>query len=59
MRHAGQVLRDPAQRLPSHGLQLEVDGQPWNKQAPAPKLPADVVEHTAATYREALQRLTQ
>ena len=38
--------------------QAQVGGQPWNKQAPAPTLPADVVEHTAATYREALQRLT-
>ncbi len=35
-----------------------IDGQPWNKQAPAPALPAEVVAHTAATYREALQRLT-
>lgn len=38
--------------------QALVAGQPWNKQAPAPKLPAEVIEHTAATYREALQRLT-
>ncbi|MBL8303121.1 MAG: phosphoribosylaminoimidazolesuccinocarboxamide synthase, partial [Ideonella sp.] len=37
--------------------QAEVDGQPWNKKAPAPRLPADVVEATAAKYREALQRL--
>jgi phosphoribosylaminoimidazole-succinocarboxamide synthase len=36
----------------------QVDGKPWNKQAPAPKLPADVIEKTAAKYREALQRLT-
>jgi phosphoribosylaminoimidazole-succinocarboxamide synthase len=36
----------------------QVDGQPWNKTAPAPALPADVVEKTAAKYREALQRLT-
>ncbi|MEI7464532.1 MAG: phosphoribosylaminoimidazolesuccinocarboxamide synthase, partial [Burkholderiales bacterium] len=39
--------------------QAVVDGAPWNKQAPAPALPASVVEHTAATYREALQRLTR
>jgi phosphoribosylaminoimidazole-succinocarboxamide synthase len=39
--------------------QAVVDGKPWNKQAPAPALPASVVEHTAATYREALQRLTR
>ena len=36
----------------------QVDGQPWNKQAPAPALPADVVQKTADKYREALQRLT-
>jgi phosphoribosylaminoimidazole-succinocarboxamide synthase len=30
----------------------------WNKTAPAPKLPADVIEKTGAKYREALQRLT-
>jgi phosphoribosylaminoimidazole-succinocarboxamide synthase len=35
-----------------------VDGEPWNKQAPAPKLPQNVIENTAAKYREALQRLT-
>jgi phosphoribosylaminoimidazole-succinocarboxamide synthase len=36
----------------------QVDGQPWNKKAPAPALPAQVVARTAAKYREALQRLT-
>jgi phosphoribosylaminoimidazole-succinocarboxamide synthase len=30
----------------------------WNKQAPAPKLPAEIAEKTAAKYREALTRLT-
>jgi phosphoribosylaminoimidazole-succinocarboxamide synthase len=30
----------------------------WNKQAPAPALPADVVERTGAKYLEAFQRLT-
>jgi len=30
----------------------------WNKQAPAPKLPLDIAEKTAAKYREALTRLT-
>jgi phosphoribosylaminoimidazole-succinocarboxamide synthase len=34
-----------------------VDGQPWNKRAPAPALPAEVVQKTAAKYREALTRL--
>ncbi|WP_428421609.1 phosphoribosylaminoimidazolesuccinocarboxamide synthase [Methylibium sp.] len=38
--------------------QAVVNGRPWNKQAPAPALPADVVERTAAKYREALERLT-
>ena len=35
-----------------------VDGRPWDKRAPAPALPADVVQRTAAKYREALERLT-
>jgi phosphoribosylaminoimidazole-succinocarboxamide synthase len=35
-----------------------VDGAPWNRRAPAPALPADVVERTAAKYREAFERLT-
>jgi phosphoribosylaminoimidazole-succinocarboxamide synthase len=35
---------------------LEV--QPWNKTAPAPDLPDDVVLKTADKYREALRRLT-
>ena len=30
----------------------------WNKKAPAPKLPPDVVARTAEKYREALRRLT-
>jgi phosphoribosylaminoimidazole-succinocarboxamide synthase len=38
--------------------QVQVQGKPWNKQAPAPRLPADVIEKTAAKYREALGRLT-
>ncbi len=35
-----------------------VNGQPWNKTAPAPQLPQDVIEKTAAKYREALETLT-
>ena len=31
----------------------------WNKQPPAPELPADVAEKTGAKYREALIRLTE
>ena len=38
--------------------QARVNGQPWNKQSPAPALPPEVIEKTAAKYREALQRLT-
>jgi phosphoribosylaminoimidazole-succinocarboxamide synthase len=34
-----------------------VDGRPWNKKAPAPPLPSEVVAATAAKYREALNRL--
>jgi phosphoribosylaminoimidazole-succinocarboxamide synthase len=30
----------------------------WNKTAPAPTLPVEVIEKTGAKYREALQRLT-
>ena len=30
----------------------------WNKQAPGPHLPADILASTSAKYREALQRLT-
>jgi phosphoribosylaminoimidazole-succinocarboxamide synthase len=37
--------------------QARVDGQPWNKKAPAPALPADVIAKTADKYREALRRL--
>ena len=35
-----------------------VDGQPWNKTAPAPALPEAVVRETAARYAEALRILT-
>jgi phosphoribosylaminoimidazole-succinocarboxamide synthase len=38
--------------------QVRIDGRPWDKTPPAPALPRDVVEKTAAKYREALQRLT-
>ena len=37
----------------------QVDGKLWPKTAPAPVLPADVIEKTAQKYREALTRLTQ
>jgi phosphoribosylaminoimidazole-succinocarboxamide synthase len=37
---------------------VRIDGQPWDKTPPAPRLPQDVIAKTAAKYREALQRLT-
>ncbi len=37
--------------------QAQVDGQPWGKKPPAPELPAEVIEQTAAKYREAMRRL--
>lgn len=36
---------------------LESSG--WNKQAPAPQVPQEVIELTAARYQEALERLTR
>ncbi|GAA5233803.1 phosphoribosylaminoimidazolesuccinocarboxamide synthase [Verticiella sediminum] len=36
-----------------------LETQPWDKTAPAPRLPKDVLERTAAKYREALDKLTQ
>lgn len=35
-----------------------LETQPWDKTPPAPRLPREVVEKTAAKYREALERLT-
>ncbi len=37
--------------------QASVNGAPWNKKAPAPPLPPQIVASTAARYREALERL--
>lgn len=34
-----------------------VDGKPWSKTPPAPTLPQEVIDGTAAKYREALQGL--
>ena len=36
----------------------QVDGQPWDKRPPAPQVPQDVIDKTAAKYQEALVRLT-
>jgi phosphoribosylaminoimidazole-succinocarboxamide synthase len=38
--------------------QVRLNGQPWNKRAPAPELPPEVIAHTQNKYEEALQRLT-
>ena len=38
--------------------QAQVNGKPWSKSPPAPRLPREVVEQTAAKYREAMERLT-
>jgi phosphoribosylaminoimidazole-succinocarboxamide synthase len=38
--------------------QARVQGQPWNKKAPPPALPPEVIAHTVARYREVLTRLT-
>ena len=35
-----------------------LETQPWNKQPPAPKVPADVLAKTAEKYREVLRLLT-
>jgi phosphoribosylaminoimidazole-succinocarboxamide synthase len=46
-----QFVRDWLERA-------QVGGKLWGKTAPAPRLPQDVIEKTAAKYREALTRLT-
>jgi phosphoribosylaminoimidazole-succinocarboxamide synthase len=38
--------------------QVQVDGKPWSKTPPAPRVPDAVIAKTAAKYQEALQRLT-
>ena len=35
----------------------QVGGKPWDKSPPAPRLPKEVIEKTAAKYQEALTRL--
>jgi len=35
-----------------------LDASGWNREPPPPSLPADVVEQTAARYREAYERIT-
>lgn len=36
---------------------VRINGKPWNKTPPAPTLPREVINQTAAKYREALERL--
>ena len=38
--------------------QTLVNGKPWDKTPPAPRVPQDVIDKTAAKYQEALTRLT-
>ena len=38
--------------------QVRINGKPWDKTPPAPRLPQDVIARTAGKYREALERLT-
>lgn len=51
----------PGQSQPSYDKQYLRDwlaSQPWNMQAPAPDLPQDIIDATAARYREAYETLT-
>ncbi len=51
----------PGRAQPSYDKQFVRDwleAQPWNKTAPGPTLPADVVSKTQALYAECLERLT-
>jgi phosphoribosylaminoimidazole-succinocarboxamide synthase len=38
--------------------QVQIDGKPWNKTPPAPRVPNEVIAKTAAKYQEAMTRLT-
>jgi len=54
-------LYEPGRAQPSFDKQYLRDwlvASGWNKEPPAPELPPDVVEQTAARYREAYRRLT-
>ncbi len=39
--------------------QVRINGKPWDKTPPAPRVPQEVIDKTAAKYREALDRLTR
>ena len=36
---------------------VRINGKPWDKTPPAPRLPDEVIAKTAAEYQEALTRL--
>lgn len=38
--------------------QVKIDGRPWDKTPPAPRIPNEVISKTAAKYQEVWQRLT-
>lgn len=38
--------------------QAQIDGKPWSKTPPSPRVPNEVIAKTAAKYQEALERLT-
>ena len=51
----------PGKSQPSYDKQFVRDyltAQGWNQEPPAPELPDDIVQQTAALYRQAFQRLT-
>jgi phosphoribosylaminoimidazole-succinocarboxamide synthase len=35
----------------------QINGKPWDKTPPAPRLPREVIEKTAAKYEEAMKKL--
>ncbi len=39
--------------------QVRIDGKPWRKSPPAPRVPNEVIAKTAAKYQEAMERLTR
>jgi phosphoribosylaminoimidazole-succinocarboxamide synthase len=54
-------LYEPGHAQPSFDKQFLrdwLDASGWDHESPAPDLPADVVEQTAARYREAYERIT-
>ncbi len=53
---------EPGRSPPSFDKQIvrdHLETTDWNKEPPPPALPADVIQRTAARYREILERLTQ